>query len=166
MQQISLRMPRWHGRVSLMPDETRPVRYLPCDRLCALICLFGEIGLCAESIALGARAPEVRATIVPCSKLSQEAERWYLNGEITYRGSRAEGLLLNARIVNSVLEDQCKPGFDPEANTNRFLAHLPEYAAHGIRAFGLVVMPGCFYQRQDLLVGGGSESLGSFRSAF
>jgi hypothetical protein len=105
---------------------------------------------------------------------------------------RAEGLLMNVRMVNSVFEDRRRTDFDADANTDRFLAHLPDYAAHGVRAFticlqggmpgyegalnsafnpdgslresylrrvrrvidscdreGLVVILGCFYQRQD-----------------
>src|SRR6185312_2716900 len=107
-------------------------------------------------------------------------------------GTRAEGLLMNVRMVNSVFEDRRKPDFNPEANTARFLAKLPDYAAHGVGAFtlclqggmpgyegainsgfapdgslrpaylsrvqraieacdrqGLVVILGCYYQRQD-----------------
>jgi len=30
--------------------------------------------------------------------------RWHLNGELTYRGANAEGLLLNIRVVNAILE--------------------------------------------------------------
>ena len=99
---------------------------------------------------------------------------------------------MNVRMVNSVFEDRHKPDFDPEANTNRFLSHMPDYTAHGVGAFticlqggrprykgalnsaftpdgslresylarvrriieacdrhGLVVILGCFYQRQD-----------------
>ncbi len=99
---------------------------------------------------------------------------------------------MNVRMVNSVFEDLHKPDFDPEANTNRFLSHLPDYAAHGVAAFticlqggrpryegalnsafardgslresylarvrrvieacdrhGLIIILGCFYQRQD-----------------
>jgi hypothetical protein len=99
---------------------------------------------------------------------------------------------MNVRMVNSIFEDRCRPEFDAEANTERFLAQVSDYAAHGVRAFticlqggmpgyegalnsafesdgslrpsylrrahrvidrcdreGLVVVVGCFYQRQD-----------------
>ena len=111
---------------------------------------------------------------------------------VTNRGTRAEGLLMNVRMVNAVFEDRRKPDLDPAAITDRFLAQLPDYAAHGVNAFtlclqggmpgyegalnsafepdgslrepylarvarvieacdraGLVVILGCFYQRQD-----------------
>ena len=176
-----------------MPERARATghSFRPC--LCALVLGLGAIGLGpAESVALGGQVPEGTVTFTPRTKVSLKAERWCLNGEVTYRGTRAEGLLMNVRMVNSVFEDRRKPDFDPEANTNRFLSHLPDYAAHGVRAFticlqggrpryegavnsafapdgslresylarvrrvieacdrhGLVVILGCFYQRQD-----------------
>ena len=126
------------------------------------------------------------------TRVSLREGQWLINDEVTCRGARAEGLLMNVRMVNSVFEDRRKPDFDPEANTDRFLARVPDYASHGVRAFtlclqggmpgyegalnsafapdgslrepylarvrrvieacdrqGLVVILGCFYQRQD-----------------
>ena len=134
----------------------------------------------------------VQSPIKPQTRVSIREGKWFINDELTYRGTRAEGLLMNVRMVNSVFEDRRKPDFDPDANTDRFLAQLPDYAAHGVRAFtlclqggmpgyegavnsafapdgslrpsylgrvqrvieacdrqGLVVILGCFYQRQD-----------------
>ena len=65
-----------------------------------------------------------------------------INGRTTYLGSRAEGLLMNVRMVNSVFEDENRPEFDPEANTNEFLAVLPDYVAHGVRAFTVSLQGG------------------------
>ena len=118
--------------------------------------------------------------------------RWHIDGDVTYRGAKTEGLLINVRMVNATFEDRKNPDFDPNANTDRFLDHLPEYHAHGVRAItlnlqggnpgyegalnsaydpdgslrgayldriarvidacdrlGIVVILGCFYQRQD-----------------
>jgi hypothetical protein len=115
-----------------------------------------------------------------------------VNGRITCPGAPAEGLLMNVRMVNATFEDRRRPEFDPEANTKRFLARLPDYAAAGVQAItlnlqggmpgyegalnsayrpdgslrpeylarvarviracnreGMVVILGCFYQRQD-----------------
>jgi CubicO group peptidase (beta-lactamase class C family) len=126
------------------------------------------------------------------TRVSLRGARWYINDELTNRGSRAEGLLMNVRMVNAVFEDRRKPDLDPSAITDRFLAHVPDYAACGVNAFtlnlqggmpgyegalnsaflpdgslresyvarvrrvieacdraGLVVILGCFYQRQD-----------------
>jgi CubicO group peptidase (beta-lactamase class C family) len=131
----------------------------------------------------------------PQTVVSLRQSKWHLNGSVTYRGAKAEGLLMNVRMVNAVFEDRKRPDFDPEANTEQFLARIPDYAAHGVRAFticlqggmpgyegalnsafdpdgslrksylkrvqrvieacdrqGLVVILGCYYQRQDQLL--------------
>ena len=49
---------------------------------------------------------------------------------------------MNVRMVNSVFEDRGKPDFDPEANTDRFLRQVPDYAAHGVNAFTLCLQGG------------------------
>ena len=65
--------------------------------------------------------------------------KWQIGGEVTHRGSRAEGLLMNVRMVNATFEDTndaTRPkGFDAEANTAAFIEQIPEYVAHGVRAF-------------------------------
>ncbi len=127
----------------LMPERARATghSFLPC--LCALFLELGAVGLCpAESVAIGCQMPEATATFTLRTRVSKTAQRWCLNGQVTYRGTRAEGLLLNVRMVNSVFEDRHKPDFDPEANTNRFLLHLTDYAAHGIRAFTICLQGG------------------------
>jgi hypothetical protein len=129
------------------------------------------------------------------TRVALQNGRWQINGEITYPGAPAEGLLLNVRMVNSTFEDRRKPDFDPDANTARFLAQIPDYYAHGVRAFtlclqggmpgyegainsafepdgslrevylrrvarvidacdqqGIVVILGCYYQRQDQIL--------------
>ena len=78
----------------------------------------------------------------PVTKVSIVNGHWHINGEVTYRGARAEGLLLNARMVNATFEDAKRPDFDPEANTDEFLAQVPDYVAHGIRAFTLNLQGG------------------------
>ena len=61
--------------------------------------------------------------------------RWTINGRVTYPGARAEGLLMNVRMVNSIFEDRKRPDFDADANTAAFVARIPDYAAGGVRAF-------------------------------
>jgi len=68
--------------------------------------------------------------------------RWHIGGKVTYAGTPAEGLLINVRMVNAVFEDRHKPQFDAEANTRRFLAQIPDYAAHGVRAFTIGLQGG------------------------
>ncbi|MHC4177096.1 MAG: 3-keto-disaccharide hydrolase, partial [Planctomycetota bacterium] len=67
---------------------------------------------------------------------------WRLNGRVTYPGTRAEGLLMNVRMVNAVFEDTHRPGFDAEENTSEFTAKMSEYVAHGIRAFTINLQGG------------------------
>ena len=72
--------------------------------------------------------------------------KWHLNGKVTYPGAKAEGLLMNARMVNSVFEDandKTRPrGFDPDANTDMFIMKISDYVAHGVRAFTLGLQGG------------------------
>ncbi|MBT7100626.1 serine hydrolase, partial [Candidatus Poribacteria bacterium] len=117
---------------------------------------------------------------------------WHINGEVTYPGAAAKGLLMNVRMVNATFEDRNRDDFDSDANADMFLRHIPDYYAHGVRAFtlnlqggmpgyedalnsaiepngalrssyldriarvidacdeqGILVILGCFYQRQD-----------------
>jgi CubicO group peptidase (beta-lactamase class C family) len=130
--------------------------------------------------------------VTPRTRVAIRDGRWFLNDEVTYRGTKAEGLLMNVRMVNAAFEDLMRPAFDSEANTDEFIAQIPDYVAHGVRAFtvclqggstgyegalnsafnldgslsypylqrvrriveacdrsGVVVILGCFYQRQD-----------------
>jgi hypothetical protein len=114
---------------------------------------------------------------------------------LTYPAGEAEGLLMNARMVNAVFEDKGRPDFGADENANEFIARIPEYVGRGIRAFtvnlqggfpgyegavnsafnpdgslrtdymhrvrrvieacdrsGVVVILGCYYQRQDQIL--------------
>lgn len=70
-----------------------------------------------------------------------DGTRWLLNGAPTYPGTPAEGLLLNVRAINACAEDALAP-FDADANTARFAARIPDYAAHGVRAFTIGLQGG------------------------
>jgi hypothetical protein len=89
---------------------------------------------------VGARAEEKGFT--PQTRISIEGGKWRINGEITYAGAHAEGLLMNVRMVNATFEDRNRKDFDADANTARFLEHVPDYAAHGVRAFTLCLQGG------------------------
>ena len=82
----------------------------------------------------------------PLTRVGLEGARWSIDGEVTYPGTPAEGLLMNVRMVNSTFEDrnpQTRPaGFDPEVNTKKFIARLPDYVAQGVRAFTLCLQGG------------------------
>ncbi len=49
---------------------------------------------------------------------------------------------MNVRMVNATFEDRGQPDFDAEANTDRFIAKIPEYAAQGVNAFTLCLQGG------------------------
>ena len=78
-----------------------------------------------------------RATIISISN-----GQWRLNGELPYRGTKAEGLLMNVRMVNATFEDRNRPNFDADANTAEFIARIPDYVAQGVRAFTLNLQGG------------------------
>jgi CubicO group peptidase (beta-lactamase class C family) len=137
----------------------------------------------------------LREAVERHTRVSIQKDQWFLNDAVTYRGAKAEGRLMNVRMVNAVFEDAKKPDFDPDANTDRFIKVIPDYVDHGIRAFtlnlqggmpgyegavnsafefdgtlrteyllrvrrvveacdakGVVIILGCFYQRQDQIL--------------
>jgi len=95
---------------------------------------------------LVARHVALVATASTKTWIALVAGRWYLNGRITCPGAPAEGLLMNARMVNCTFEDRnpetCPKGFDPDANTAAFVAQIPDYVRHGVRAFTLSLQGG------------------------
>jgi hypothetical protein len=119
-----------------------------------MVRLLAAVVLVAASCALSREEAPFR----PSTRIQLVQGRWELNGEPTYRGAEAEGLLLNVRMVNSTFEDRnpatCPKGFDPERNTDAFIAKIPEYAAYGVRAFTLN------------LQGGSPDYEGALNSAF
>ena len=81
--------------------------------------------------------------------VSIEGDRFLIDGLLTYpgrswRGNSIEGMLFNSRMANAILNDE-NPAtrgswsyldgeFTPERNTREFIAALPDYYAHGLRA--------------------------------
>ena len=74
--------------------------------------------------------------------------KWFINNEVINKGSPAEGLLMNVRMVNSVFEDRGKAspdelsGFDPMKNTDNFISEIPEYVNSGVNAFTVSLQGG------------------------
>ena len=97
-----------------MPERARASKHSFRPGFCAVVAVIAAVGLGpVVSFVLGGQVPEGTATFTPQTKVSITAERWCLNGEVTYRGTRAEGLLMNVRMVNSVFEDRHKPDYRP-----------------------------------------------------
>ena len=83
-----------------------------------------------------------------------QGTRFLINGELTSPGKPAEGLLLNTRMAQAIFDDEnpttvgewAYPDagrWDPERNTNEFVAMLPAYAQHGIRMITVGLQGGC-----------------------
>ena len=91
--------------------------------------------LCWRTSALGENTGRTRVTLVN--------GQWHINGTITHPGSAAEGRLMNVRMVNAIFEDRAKHlEFDAEANTDRFIARIQDYAAQGVNAFTICLQGG------------------------
>jgi CubicO group peptidase (beta-lactamase class C family) len=106
----------------------------------------------------------LRDAVQRYTKVSVKKDQWFLNGEVTYRGAKAEGRLMNVRMVNAVFEDSRRPEIDPEANTEQFIKHISNYVDHGVRAFTINLqggMPG--YERA---VNSAFESVGNLRGSY
>lgn len=83
------------------------------------------------------------------TSLSITGEAFLINGQLTYQeiagGKRdAHGLLMNARFIQGIFDDQADPGrfarwgkttWDSEAHTDNLIAALPEWYRYGLRAF-------------------------------
>lgn len=110
------------------------------------------VGLLALGSLLPPRSAPGAPRAEPATRVSIVDGQWRLNGRATYPGTAAEGLLMNVRMVNAVFEDandQTRPaGFDPDANTARFIDQIPSYVSHGVRAFTVCLQGGhCGYER-------------------
>ena len=95
--------------------------------------------------------PETRTVI------STEDDRFLIDGSLTYpgrswRGKSIEGLLFNSRMANAIIDDEnpatrgiwsyLDGDFTPERNTREFVAALPDYHAHGLRAVSINLQGG------------------------
>lgn len=80
--------------------------------------------------------------------LGIQRENFTLNGRLTYSelpGVRpeAKGLLMNSRFIQGIFDDRAAPRrfdrygrrWDPEANTDRLIAALPEWKKYGLLGF-------------------------------
>lgn len=89
--------------------------------------------------------------------LTIEGDDFHINGKPTYEGRewnghRIEGLLLNSRMVQGIFDD-LNPAtrswwdypdgpWDPDRNTNEFVAAMPSWRAHGLLAFDINLQGG------------------------
>ena len=90
--------------------------------------------------------------------VSIQNEQFYINNEITYRniiwnGCQIEGLLFNSRMVQGIFDDLNQETrelwkypdtkkWDPDRNTNEFVAAMSEWRKHGLLAFTINIQGG------------------------
>lgn len=86
---------------------------------------------------------------MPKTSIDIQGTNFLINGKKAYseiEGSKPEahGLLMNARFIQGIFDDKAEPErfamfghevWDPEANTDRLIAALPEWYRYGLRAF-------------------------------
>jgi hypothetical protein len=94
----------------------------------------------------------------PRTVVSIQGDRFYINGQPTYKGRtwqghKIEGLLLNSRMVQGIFDD-ANPStvtrwaykdsgkWDAGRNTTEFLAAMPEWRKHGLLAISLNLQGG------------------------
>jgi hypothetical protein len=92
------------------------------------------------------------------TSVSIKGNQFFINGELTYKnrfwqGNRIEGLLLNSRMVQGIFDDsnpETRSKFiypdtkiwDPERNTDEFIANMPLWRKYGLLAFTLNLQGG------------------------
>jgi len=83
------------------------------------------------------------------TKLNITGNKFLINGQLTYSDiedskEEIQGLLMNARFIQGIFDDENKPQrfarfgmnpYDPEQNTDNLIAALPEWYDYGLRAF-------------------------------
>ena len=102
--------------------------------------------------------PAGRAGAAPATVVTIAGDQFLINGRPTYpgrswHGNKIEGLLLNARLVQGVFDD-LNPAtagrwaypdtgkWDPDRNTDEFIAAMPSWYACGLRAFTINLQGG------------------------
>ena len=92
------------------------------------------------------------------TRVEIQGEQFYINGELTYKdvtwnGYPIAGLLMNSRMVQGIFDDLNIPTrylweypdtgvWDPDRNTNEFIASMPDWMSHGMLAFTLNLQGG------------------------
>ncbi len=135
-----------------------------------------------ELIALATAHSVVAAP--PRTTVSIDGDAFRINGRPTYRGrswkgKKIEGLLLNTRMVQGVFDDAnpetvsrwAYPDtkrWDPERNTQEFLAAMPEWKRHGVLSFTINFQGGSpqGYSKEQPWINTAFEADGSLKPAY
>jgi len=108
----------------------------------------------AAALATGnADAAQHRTTV------AIEGDRFLINGRPTYegrtfKGMKVEGLLMNSRMIQGIFDDSnpaTRPRWrypdtgkwDPERNTQEFVAAMPDWRRYGLLSFAINLQGGC-----------------------
>jgi len=133
------------------PGETSsfPTKWMSADGKSCYLVFSGDDSFSIRKVTFALSADEASggtstlgSNAASRTRVSIVGDKWRINGTVTYRGAAAEGLLMKVRMVNAVFEDANRPDFDPEANTDTFISQIPDYVAHGIRAFTINLQGG------------------------
>lgn len=113
-----------------------------------------------------------------------QGDNFYINGQATYagrswNGHSIEGLLFNARMVQGIFDDLNPETratwnypdtgrWDPERNTDEFVAAMPEWRRHGLLAFTINLQGGSpqGYSKQQPWLNSAFAPDGSLRPAY
>ena len=92
------------------------------------------------------------------TEVTIRGDAFHINGRPTYArrsfdGKRIEGLLMNVRVVQGIFDDlnpetasrwvyPDTKRWDPDRNTNEFIAAMPEWMRHGVLAFTINLQGG------------------------
>jgi hypothetical protein len=122
------------------------------DRRQAVKTLAVPLVLAAAGARQAFAAPAARATTV-----SIAGNAFHINDKPTYagrvyKGHKVEGQLFTSRMVNCIINDQnpetrgmwayADGPWDPERNTNEFIAMLPVYRQHGLTSIAFNIQGG------------------------
>jgi hypothetical protein len=90
----------------------------------------------------------------PATSISIVQNKFAINGQLTYRGTSVEGLLLNSRMIQGIFDDE-NPAtvhnwaypdtkkWDPQRNTNELVHAIPSYAQSGLKMITVGMQGGC-----------------------
>ncbi len=90
----------------------------------------------------------------PATAISIVQDTFAINGQVTYRRTSVEGLLLNSRMIQGIFDDE-NPAtvhnwaypdtkkWDPQRNTNELVHAIPSYARSGLKMITVGMQGGC-----------------------
>ena len=124
----------------------------------ATIVLCAALAVAATSCMTSLKPATQPASAAPSgtghTTVAIEGTNFLIDGQLTAPGKRAQGQLLNTRMAQAIFDDEnpdtinywAYPDthkWDPQRNTDEFVAMLPAYAQHGVRMVTVGLQGGC-----------------------